>query len=900
MNSWHLIVVIVSYLGLLFALAYWAEHNKNNKWLNSAWIYALSLAVYSSAWTYYGSIGTAATTGLQFLPIYLGPVIAFPIWVLVMRKTIRIAKIHKVSSIADFLSVRYGQSRRLGALVALVLILGVVPYISLQLKAVSETFAILTGNNINHSVSPLYDTAFYIALLLAVFAAIYGTQKIDATEKHKGIVFSTAIESLVKLFFFLVLGVYVTFYLFQGPSDLFHRMENIPYFENLITLNNESAGFNWFFAIAMSFFAIFLLPRQFQVTVVENHNENEIKRAIWFFPLYLLIFNIFTPFIAWAGIITFGGASDPDYFALSLPLHQGNTFLALLVFVGGLSAVVSMVVISTLALSTMVSNNLVIPYGFLNKFIKEAPETNIAYIKSIRRISVFLVIVTAYIFYKNFSVNVSLVSIGILSFVVVSQLAPSYFLGLYWNRGNFMGAFMGIIAGISLTAYTLIAPFIVETFTGASHQFIELGPWGISALRPYSLLNTGFLSPSAHAFFWSMIVNFSVYVFFSLTTKGNYRERNFAELFVHNYRLEKPDENGYVWKGEAYVTDIKALLSRFLGPETANRELAGFFVRNRIDPKTEAADARLVSFSETLLAGSIGAASSKILISSVVKEEQITLSEVLGILEESKENMARKRSLEEKSRELLVISKKLKEANLQLIFKDKQKNDFLDTVAHELKTPLSGIRAASEILIEEDDISESDKMQFLTVIMNETDRLSRLINNILDFEKFSAGRQKMHFERNEIKLTVDKSIASIKQLAGNKKIWIHKKSFDTIVLEYDEDRIIQVITNLLSNAIKFTEYEKGYISIDCKTIDRNLELTVENSGKSIQQDDLPFIFDKFYQSHEQTTKKPVGSGLGLAICKHIIEEHNGNIWAHANVKNGAKFTFSIPIKQPIV
>ncbi|MGB5435757.1 MAG: sodium:proline symporter, partial [Maribacter sp.] len=639
MSNYILVIIIMCYLAVLFYIAFIAEKNAKSKWVNNPYIYTLSLAVYCSAWTYYGSVGMAASSGVGFLPIYLGPAIAVPIWIILLRKIIRISKQHKISSIADFISLRYGNNRFLGALITILCITATVPYISLQLKAVAETFSIMTNEPHIIGSRIFDDSTFYIAVLLAIFATFFGTQATDASEKHNAIVTTVAFESLLKLTFFLIIGIYVTYYLFDGTQDIYNQISKTANFENLTKLPNLEGGFNWFFMMMLSFTAIFLLPRQFQVSVLENSREKHLKKAIWLFPLYLLLFNIFVIFIAWAGKLTFGDTANAEYYTLLLPLQSGHSFLALLVFLGGLSAVISMVVVSTLALSKMISNNLVIPYGFLDKFVKAKPEENALYIKNIRRISIFTVIIIAYFFYNNFSIELSLYSIGLISFVIVAQLAPSFFIGLFWNRGSSLASILGIIIGFIISAYTLILPFTIEAFTGNS-EFTELGLFGMAALRPYALFGIDFLSPPAHAFFWSLMANTMCYLIISLVFKGHYRERNYAEMFVDSKNSSTLQDNALVWKGEAYVADIKNVLTKFLGEARTQRALYLFFKKYDIPADTQMADARLINFSEKLLTGSIGGASAKILIAGVVKEQEISLPEVLKILEESKETIS--------------------------------------------------------------------------------------------------------------------------------------------------------------------------------------------------------------------------------------------------------------------
>ena len=893
MSNYLLIFIIISYLSILFYIAFLAEKKSKSIWVNNPYVYTLSLAVYCSAWTYYGSVGVAANSGISFLAIYLGPVIASPLWILVLRKIIKISKQQKISSIADFISLRYGNHRFLGALVTIVCFLGIVPYIALQLKAVSETFEIMTDDTSYVSTNIFDDSTFYIAGLLAIFATFFGTQKTDASEKHRGIVTSVAFESILKLVFFLIIGVYVTYILFDGSQDIYSKISTTENFKNLTTISGFESGLNWMFMIMLSFIAIFLLPRQFQVSVLENNREKHLKKAIWLFPLYLLLFNVFVIYIAWAGKLTFGNTVNAEYYTLLLPLQNGNVFLALLVFLGGFSAVISMVVVSTLALSTMISNNLIIPYGFLEKFIKNHPQKNAKYILRIRRVSIFLIIIFAYLFYVNFSIELSLFSIGLISFVIIAQLAPSFFIGLYWNRGSSKAAIIGIIVGFLITAYTLILPFTIEAFTGSSN-FTENGIFNLSFTKPYALFGIDFLSPPAHAFFWSLSLNILVYLVVSLIFKGNYRERNYAEMYVDSISYSTLQDGALVWKGEAYVADIKNILIKFLGEERAQRALNIFFTKYKLPQDTQLADARLINFSEKLLTGSIGSSSAKILIDNVVKEEEISLVEVLKILEESKENIANNKLLKEKSDELLTLSNQLKTANQNLIVKDLQKDEFLDTVAHELKTPITGIRAATELILDDEEMDAEIKTQFLKNILQDSDRLSRLIHNILDFEKLSAGRNHLDLGKNSINLTIEKAVVGIQQIANRKEIKISIPVTETVNFYYDEDRILQVLTNLLSNAIKFIPKKTGLIKVSVKKHKKYCYVYVEDNGIGIPKSDMDYIFDKFYQSSNQNTIKPEGSGLGLAISKQIVEMHQGTIWIEKSNKMGTIFGFKLP------
>lgn len=895
MNSGFLLVILLLYLGLLFFIAQWAERKGNSKWTNNPYVYSLSLAVYCTTWTYYGSIGVAANSGLNFIPIYLGPVIAFPAWILILRKIIRISRVNKISSIADFISLRYGNSRFLGALVTIISLIAILPYIGLQLKAISETFHIVTQSEETNNV--FLDTSTYVAIVLAVFASFYGTRYVDASEKRKGIVTAVAMESVLKLFFFIILGLYVTFYVFDGFDAIYAKASLMESFEERNTVHGLEGGMNWMMLIILSFFSIFLLPRQFHMSIVENNREKHIQTAIWLFPLYLLLFNLFVYPIAWGGNILFEGKDvNPDMFSLLIPQLFDNTFMTVLVFLGGFSAAISMIVVSSITLSTMLSNNLLIPYGVLGSLQKDNQESNSERIVNIRRIGIFLMIILAFIYYRYFIMDFSLVSVGMISFVIVAQLGPAFFGAIFWKRGSLNGAVAGIIVGMLICFYTIMLPFLLSSINPESNFFKE-GFFGFTFLQPFQLFGLDYLEPIPHALFWSLLFNSLVYLFVSVSFKGDYRERNYAEMYVDIDKYINNHENAFVWKGTAYVSDIQKVLKRFLGEERTNRALSIFKMKYNIAPDNLMADARLVKFAENLLTGHIGTASAKILIESVTKEDKISLPEVLKILEESKENLIINKKLTETSNELKELSSQLKKANENLVLKDKQKDEFLDTVTHELRTPITAIRAASEILHDDDEIPEELKKQFLQNIITESDRLNRLIDKILDLEKFETGKQKIYPTQGNIVQTISKSLSPLQQLISNKKIHVEfDENQNTTIISYDEERIIQVITNLVSNAIKFADEKAGIIIITLsEKEDEYLKVNVFNNGKVVNPEDLESIFDKFYQSSNQNIKKPIGSGLGLAICKQIIEAHKGKIWAE-NVQNGVTFSFTLPKK----
>lgn len=881
MSSPLLFLLVIFYLGILFFVAYWAEKKKSNFLVNNPYVYSLSLAVYCSAWTYYGSIGVASNQGLEYLAVYIGPVIIIPAWIYINSKIIRISRVNKISSIADFISLRYGNRRSLGALVAVVCILAVIPYIGLQIKAISETFHLMTGSENSDSI--LLDNATYVVLIIAVFSAYYGTKYVDASEKRIGIISAVAFESFLKLIFFLVLGFFVVYGVFNGFEEIYEKASKLPDFAQKNTINGLEGGFNWFLMSMLSMSAIFLLPRQFHTTIIENRTEKHLKTAIWLFPLYLLLINFFVFPIAWGGRILFLGENvNPEFYSILIPQKLGNTLIAAMIFFGGLSACISMIIISSISLSVMLSNNIIIPYGWLNSLKTETENSNNRTIVNIRRISIFLLIVLGFMYTRYLISSSTLFSVGLIAFVLIAQLAPSFFGAVFWRRGSFAGAVTGIIAGILITYAYLIVPnyFEFEYQNSAVFNFFKLQ----------------YLSPVANVFFWSMLVNAGLFMIISSCVAENYRARNFAELYVDINDYIRNHENAYIWKGTANISDIRKILTRFLGEKKTKQALKIFNLKYNISDDNDSADARFIKFSENLLSGRIGTASAKILIDGVIKEDKITLPEVLKILEESKENISMNKKLTEHSHQLRKMSEKLQDANETLLFKDRQKDEFLDSVAHELRTPITAIRATGELLMDDEEMPADIKKDFLANIISESDRLAEIINDILYLDKLEAGTTPLNLEQHNIVKTYHKALKPLQQLFEQKHL--HHSEVNLLqndVFEYDEMKMIQVFQNILGNALKFAG-EQGMVQAKFQQKDGQLKISVFNTGKTIPEEDLEFVFEKFYQSKNQNLRKPLGSGLGLAICKRIINAHGGEI-AAVNKEIGVTFEIYLPNKN---
>lgn len=901
MNNWLVIGGSLVYLCLLFGVAYYAEYRqrKNKSLINNPYVYALSLAVYCTAWTYYGSVGQASTRGIEFLAVYIGPTITAALFWPVLRKIIRICKTQRINSLADFISTRYGKNFSLAVLVTILCMIGIIPYIALQLKAISSSMHILSGTTPHTGlIGILQDNTLYIAIALVAFIILFGTRSIDASEKHEGLVAAVAFESIIKLLAFLVAGIFVTFGLFNGFGDIFTKAAANEDLAKLFRFNGEGAYTTWTGLVLLSMLAVVFLPRQFQLGVVENVQENHLKKAIWLFPLYLFLITLFVLPIAFGGKLLMGDSGvNADTYVLALPLQHGAGMLSLFIFIGGFSAASSMIIVETIAISTMMSNNIATPLLLSTRQFKTKGDGQLTNpILNIRRFSIFLIIALAFLYDKLVAQHFTLVSIGMVSFAAVSQLAPALLGGIYWKYASQKGAMAGILTGFVIWFYTAVIPSMASAgFIDMS--VIEQGPLGISWLRPLSLFGMEGMDSITHCFFWSMFFNILVFVTVSLNSHRSAREIYQSEIFVDIFRHSGPGDTHAVWKGTAYLPDLNSLLANFLGKERAEKIISSYAARHKISMESKKADPRLVTFSEKVLSGVIGSASARIMVSSVTKEEELKINEVMHILRESQQMIELNKELRRKSGELQKATEQLTQVNAQLKDMDEVKDEFLYTVTHELRTPLTSIRAMAELVHDNDDMEEEQRQEFLSGIIKETERLSHLITQVLNLERYESGRQQLNLTPVLLNTLISDSIRSVTGMAMEKKITIEKQIPDSMFLiRCDADLIQQVMNNLLSNAIKFAAEKTGHVKVGLFSHEDELQIWVEDNGKGINRELHELIFDKFFQARNQTLKKPQGSGLGLAISKKIIEMHQGKIWVESEEGKGSRFIFTLPIQ----
>lgn len=901
-----ILLLAVGYIGLLFAVAYYGDAQKarGRSIISNPYIYALSLAVYCTAWTFYGSVGRAASTGVGFLPTYLGPTLAAPLWWIVLRKIIRISKHHRITSIADFIGSRYGKSALLAGVVTVVAVAGIIPYISLQLKAIAMSYTVLSqepGLGTSGLAPPFYaDPAFYAAVLLAAFTILFGTRHLDVTERHEGLVAAIAFESFVKLLAFLAVGLFVVYGVYEGFGDLFAQGAAEPSIRALFTMDaSRGAVEDWTWLIALSMMAVMFLPRQFQVAVVENVDERHLKKAIWLFPLYLIAINVFVLPIAVAGLLEFQGAVDADTFVLTLPQTYGQQALALFVFIGGLSAAMSMVMVATTALSTMICNDLVMPVLLRTPAFQQARRrTMTGLLLGIRRVSIVLVLLVGYVYLRSVAEAYALVAIGLISFAAVAQFAPALLGGIFWRRGTRAGALCGLVAGFLLWGYTLPLPSLVET-GWLPARFVTEGPLGWEWLRPYQLFGLTALRPVPHTMFWSLLFNTGLYVAVSLWTRPSAAERRQAIAFVDG--VQRADQLSQPpWRGTASVADLRQLLQRFLGWRRTQQALASYARSRGLSTPAEIdADESLVHYVERELAGAIGAASARVAIGSVVQEKPLRVSEVMDVLDEAQQLMAYSRELEHKRAELERTTRELKAANKKLKELDQLKDEFVSIVTHELRTPLTAIRAISEILAANPDLEPTQRSEFLATVIRETERLSRLVEQVLDLQRLEAEPVRADAAPVDLGAVVQEAAAAMQQQMANKGIRFSlTERADACVVRGDRDRLIQVVLNLLSNAVKFCPATGGRIDAHVDRHDGQARVAIRDNGPGIPPDQHEIIFEKFRQALDRVPSRS-GSGLGLAITRQIVDDHAGTIAVESAPGEGATFIVTLPAVEGV-
>lgn len=668
--GWVLLLVSLGYVGLLFAVAYIGDSRSlapRARWLRPA-IYSLALAVYCSSWTFYGAVGTAARTGLGFLPIYLGPLLMLMFGWRILERLVLISGEHRIVSIADFLSSRYGRAPGLAALVAVVAVIAAVPYVALQFKAVAMSVEVLAPGSDDALFA---DPALYVALLLAIFAILFGTRQIDATEHHRGMVFAVALESLVKLLAFVAIGVFAMLHL---PGDG-HLGARITEAARVVTAPGLPAGF--IAQTLIAFAALVCLPRQFHVAVVECQDSGDIRRARWLFGAYLVIFSVFVVPITLAGQALLAGSSvSPDTYVLALPLALDRESLALIAYIGGFSAATGMVIVASVALATMVSNDLVMPLLLRNGVLAESGGID-RQVLWVRRVTILALALMAYGYHRGAAATGdSLAQHGLLAFAAVAQFAPALIGGLYWRGASRAGAFSGLLAGASTWAYTLLLPTFAQS-GDIGMAWLEHGPFGLSWLRPQQLFGLTGWDPLTHGVFWSLLFNIGALFLVSARIRPRLQEQLLAATYLDPYAQRSPLGPGG-WAGSVRSGELLALAERILGERHARRAFADHARnQNRNWQPEQLADRALVQFTERLLASAIGAASARLTLTSALRGSGMELGEVVSLLDEASQELRFNRQVLSTTLENISQGVSVVDADLRLIAWNRQYQQML-------------------------------------------------------------------------------------------------------------------------------------------------------------------------------------------------------------------------------
>lgn len=863
-----LLAACLAYVVVLFAVAFIVDRRTASRpirWLQSPVIYTFSISVYCTSWTFYGAVGSAARNGLEFITIYLGPTLVFIGWWFLLRKLVRIGRAHRITSIADLISSRYGKSSSLAVIVTLIAVTATTPYIALQLQSVTLSYHVIADDTDGTL------TAFWVAAGMALFTILFGTRNLDANERHHGVVAAIALEAIVKLVALLAVGIFATFWVSNGLADVF---DDVPV--EAIEGANGIFGPRWATLMFLSATAIICLPRQFQVTVVENIDERHLSTASWLFPLYLFGMSLFVLPIALVGLEVMPSGSNPDLFVLTLPLEENRNELALLAFLGGFSSATSMVIVAAIAVSTMVSNHIVMP--ILMRMLGGATAVSGDVRKLLlnsRRISIGLILGLGFLYFEASGGSDALAAIGLIAFVGVAQFLPSLIGALFWRGGTKMGAISGLIAGTILWAYTLFLPSFGGEFI-LSLDTIQHGLWGIEALKPRALLGLAGTDPLVHAVVWSVGVNTLIYLVVSSLTQPSSLERLQASLFVDVFRSYGGAPTGFAVES-ASSEDLFILAQRILGEAPARRlfdELANSqgIAHGGLPHPTDTVIARL----ERELSGSIGAASAHAMVTRIAERQSVSLTELIDIADETQQLIETTRALGEKSAELERAASQLREANERLRAIDIQKDDFLSQVSHELRTPMTSIRSMSEILTDADDIAPKDTARFIGIIHEESCRLTRLLDELLDINRLESGEADMKLETLDANAAVETALTSVLGMTEETGTRVTFKRAETDARFVGApDRVRQVLINLLSNAVKYNDASEPEIAITVRTSLEAVSVDISDNGGGVSASDANIVFDKFARGERST--RGSGAGLGLPISRAMMRAMHGDL-----------------------
>ena len=864
-----LVAAALGYACLLFAVAAFAEARARAgraAWVRSPLVYTLSLSVYCTAWTFYGAVGYAARSGLEFATIYLGPTLVLIGWWALLRRIVQTGRAQRITSVADLVSSRYGKSPLLGVMVTALAVIGTTPYIALQLQSVAVSAAAFAGAD---PVGGGVAGAGLVAAGLAAFAILFGTRSLDAGERHTGVVAAIALEAVVKLVALVAVGAFVVWGLGGGAAATLARVDASPVGRTPV----DPA--RWTAILFLAGAAFLCLPRMFQVAVVEAPSERALGVASWAFPLYLLAMSLFVMPIAAVGLDRLPAGSNPDLFVLTLPLAEGREGLALLAFIGGFSSATSMVVVAAIALATMVSNHVVLPLWLRTR---RRGATMAGDVRSVtiltRRLAIAGVAALGWLYLRVSGGGGALAAIGLISFAGVAQILPTMVGGLLWRGATRWGAAAGLGTGFAVWTWMLLLPALDP---GGAPSFLFAGPEVMPLVGG---------DPLVAAIAWSIGLNLAAFTGVSLATFPSPMERLQGAQFV--LALESGRAAGAFAPAAAGAEDLLVMAQRIMGGPQTQALFAAEAARQGAAGGLPEITPEFVDRLERELAGSVGAATAHAMVEQVGGGGAVTAGQLMAVADESAQLREYSARLEAQGDELRLAARRLEEANEKLTRLGEQKDAFLGQVSHELRTPMTSIRAFSEIL-RGGDLSPEERARYAGVIHDEGVRLTRLLDDLLEMSVLESGQQVAL--RTEPVLLRDVIDRAVRAAAPGALRVIRRAEDEEVALVTDPGRLAQVFINLVSNAAKYCDAAAPALRIEVARGAGVVEVVFADNGAGIAPEDRAVIFEKFSRLSDSASAG--GAGLGLAICREIAARLGGTV-DYVPGRGGAAFRVALP------
>ncbi|WP_377504485.1 ATP-binding protein [Octadecabacter sp. R77987] len=881
-----LIFVALCYVAMLFTVAFVAERHAargRDNWLRSPLIYTLSLSIYCTGWTFYGAVGYAARSGLEYLTIYLGPTLVMIGWWWIVRKLVRIGRAQRITSIADLISSRFGKSTSLGVIVTVIAVVGTTPYIALQLQSVTQSFAVFAqGSGQAWVPEDLNAAAIWVAAGLVIFTILFGTRNLDVNERHHGVVMAIAVEAVVKLCALMAVGIFVVWGVAGGPSATLDLIDQSAISEW------QPVGGRWFGLTFLSAAAFLCLPRMFQVLVVENADEKHLATASWAFPGYLMLMSLFVVPIAVVGLNLMPAGSNPDLFVLTLPLSQGQNGLAVLSFLGGFSSATSMVIVATIALATMVSNHIVVPLWLSSTARGATVSGDVRYVVLLaRRMSIAGVLALGYGYFRLSGGGTALAAIGLISFAGVAQVLPVLLGGIFWRGATRAGAVAGLTTGFAVWGWTLFLPSFGDGGI-MTQSIMAQGPLGIGWLRPQALFGVDGIDPLLHALVWSMLLNVVVFFTVSIFTFPTPIERlqgaQFVNVFAHS-----TSRRGFT-QSAAGAEDLLIMAQRIIGSGQAQALFATAAQGQGKDGYLPDVTPEFLENLERELAGSVGAATAHAMVGQLTQGANVSVQDLIAVADEAAQILEYSNQLEAKSAEQDRTARALRDANEKLTALSIQKDAFLSQISHELRTPMTSIRSFSEIL-RDGEMGADDQARYAGIIHDEALRLTRLLDDLLDLSVLENGQVQLNTSTGNLHVLLNRAISAAGGDASDLRI--HRRvANEHLTLSTDLDRLTQVFINLIANAQKYCDADVPELRIRVRQVDGAHVVDFTDNGSGIALENQALIFEKF--SRLTDAGKAGGAGLGLAICREVMERLGGAI-SYLPGQGGAAFRVTLPV-----